>query len=140
MGIFKKINFGLRKTRNNMSGAIDNVLDSYTSIDEELFDELEEALVMGDVGVTTASEITKRLNDNVRKKGLKNPADVKNEIKDREESFEVTFEKGVLSKLNVFDAFLDAAKELFPQKKEKVHTNANQNILRKKIIKYGPIV
>ncbi len=82
MGIFKKINFGLRKTRNNMSGAIDNVLDSYTSIDQELFDELEEALVMGDVGVTTASEITKRLNDNVRKKGLKNPADVKDEIKD----------------------------------------------------------
>ena len=46
MGIFKKINFGLRKTRNNVSGAIDNVLDSYTSIDQELFDELEEALVM----------------------------------------------------------------------------------------------
>ena len=82
MGVFKKINFGLRKTRNNMSGAIDNVLDSYTSIDEELFDELEEALVMGDVGVTTASEITKRLNERVRKKGLKNPADVKAEIKE----------------------------------------------------------
>ncbi len=82
MGVFKKINFGLRKTRNNMSGAIDNVLDSYTSIDEELFDELEEALVMGDVGVTTASEITKRLNERVRKKGLKNPADVKSEIKE----------------------------------------------------------
>ena len=82
MGVFKKINFGLRKTRNNMSGAIDNVLDSYTSIDEELFDELEEALVMGDVGVTTASEITKRLNERVRKKGLKNPSDVKTEIKD----------------------------------------------------------
>ena len=82
MGIFKKINFGLRKTRNNVSGAIDNVLDSYTSIDQELFDELEEALVMGDVGVTTASEITLRLNDVVRKKGLKNPADVKTEIKE----------------------------------------------------------
>ena len=82
MGIFKKINFGLRKTRNNVSGAIDNVLDSYTSIDQELFDELEEALVMGDVGVTTASEITLRLNDIVRKKGIKNPADVKAEIKD----------------------------------------------------------
>ena len=82
MGVFKKINFGLRKTRNNMSGAIDNVLDSYTSIDEELFDELEEALVMGDVGVTTASEITKRLNERVRKKGLKNPSDVKEEIKE----------------------------------------------------------
>ncbi len=82
MGIFKKINFGLRKTRNNVSGAIDNVLDSYTSIDQELFDELEEALVMGDVGVTTASEITLRLNDVVRKKGIKNPADVKFEIKE----------------------------------------------------------
>ena len=82
MGIFKKINFGLRKTRNNVSGAIDNVLDSYTSIDQELFDELEEALVMGDVGVSTASEITLRLNDVVRKKGIKDPADVKAEIKD----------------------------------------------------------
>ena len=82
MGIFKKINLGLRKTRNNVSGAIDNVLDSYTSIDQELFDELEEALVMGDVGVTTASEITLRLNDVVRKKGIKNPADVKTEIKE----------------------------------------------------------
>ena len=82
MGIFKKINFGLRKTRNNVSGAIDNVLDSYTSIDQELFDELEEALVMGDVGVTTASEITLRLNDVVRKKSIKNPADVKSEIKE----------------------------------------------------------
>ena len=82
MGIFKKINFGLRKTRNNVSGAIDNVLDSYTSIDQELFDELEEALVMGDVGVSTASEITLRLNDVVRKKGIKDPSDVKAEIKD----------------------------------------------------------
>ncbi|MBS7360551.1 MAG: signal recognition particle-docking protein FtsY [Oscillospiraceae bacterium] len=82
MGIFSKINLGLRKTRNNMSGAIDNVLDSYTSIDEELFDELEEALVMGDVGVSTASEITAKLNDRVRKKNIKKPADVKAEIQD----------------------------------------------------------
>lgn len=82
LGVFKKINFGLRKTRNNMSAALDNVLDSYTSIDEGLFDELEEALVMGDVGVTTASEITMRLNDRVRKKNIKKPAAVKEEIKE----------------------------------------------------------
>lgn len=80
MGIFKKINIGLRKTRNNMSTAVDNVLDSYTSIDAELFDELEEALVMGDVGVSTSSEITTRLNDRVRKKGIVNPRDVREEI------------------------------------------------------------
>ncbi len=80
MGILKKMNLGLRKTRNNMSGAIDNVLDSYTSIDEALFDELEEALVMGDVGVTTAAEITKRLNDTVRKKEITDPKAVREEI------------------------------------------------------------
>lgn len=80
MGIFKKINIGLRKTRNSMSGAVDNVLDSYTSIDAELFDELEEALVMGDVGVSTSAEITKRLNDRVRKKGITQPKDVREEI------------------------------------------------------------
>lgn len=80
MGIFKKINAGLRKTRNSMSGAVDNVLDSYTSIDAELFDELEEALVMGDVGVSTASEITKRLNDRVRKNGITDPKEVREEI------------------------------------------------------------
>ena len=80
MGLFKKINFGLRKTRNNMSGALDNVLDSYTSIDAELFDELEEALVMGDVGVSTASEITTRLNDSVRKKGITDPKKIRAEV------------------------------------------------------------
>lgn len=82
MGVFKKINFGLKKTRNNMNGAIDNVLDSYTSIDEGLFDELEEALVMGDVGVATASEITAQLNERVRKKNIKDPVKVKDEIKE----------------------------------------------------------
>ncbi len=80
MGIFKKINMGLRKTRNNMSSAVDNVLDSYMSIEAELFDELEEALVMGDVGVSTSSEITLRLNDTVRKKGIVDPRDVREEI------------------------------------------------------------
>lgn len=80
MGLFKKINFGLRKTRNNMSGALDNVLLSYTSIDAELFDELEEALVMGDVGVSTAGEITTRLNDSVRKKGITDPKQIREEI------------------------------------------------------------
>ncbi len=82
MGIFKKINFVGRKKRKNVSGAIEKVFDSSTSIDQELFDELEEALVMGDVGVNTASEITLKLNDVVRKKGIKNPADVKAEIKE----------------------------------------------------------
>ena len=80
MGVFKKINFGLRKTRNNMSGAIDNVLDSYTSIDEELFDELEELLISADVGVNTTEEILDELRETVIDKKIKDADEVKNEL------------------------------------------------------------
>ena len=52
MGIFKKINFGLTKTRNKMAGAIDDMLDSFDEITEDLYIELEEILVMGDVGAS----------------------------------------------------------------------------------------
>ena len=55
MGIFSRINKGLKKTRENMSGAIDSMLHGKTEIDDEFYDELEEILVMGDVGCMTAS-------------------------------------------------------------------------------------
>ena len=58
VGIFSKINFGLKKTRDKMSGAIDDLLDSFDTLSEDLYTELEEILVMGDVGVKTAFEIT----------------------------------------------------------------------------------
>ena len=77
MGVFKKINFGLRKTRNNMSGAIDNVLDSYTSIDEELFDELEELLISADIGVNTTEEILDELREYVKDNKIKESEEVK---------------------------------------------------------------
>ena len=51
MGFFDKIKEGLRKTRENISGSIESMLNSFTKIDEELFEELEELLVMGDVGI-----------------------------------------------------------------------------------------
>ena len=54
MGIFDKIREGLKKTRDNISGQITQMVNSFTKIDEELFEELEELLVMGDVGVNTA--------------------------------------------------------------------------------------
>ena len=64
MGVFQKINFGLRKTRNNVSGAIDNVLDSYTSIDEGLFDEVEAAL--DDVNVVRYASYARRMTDSTQ--------------------------------------------------------------------------
>ena len=57
MGLFEKFNKGLRKTRNSMSGAIDTMLHCKNEIDDDLYDELEEILIMGDVGMNTAAEI-----------------------------------------------------------------------------------
>lgn len=81
MGIFSKINFGLKKTRDKMSGAIDDLLDSFDALSDDLYTELEEILVMGDVGVTTAVEITQALKEQAKKKRLDSPQLIKDEIK-----------------------------------------------------------
>ena len=81
MGIFKKINFGLTKTRNKMAGAIDDMLDSFDEVTDDLYTELEEILVMGDVGVTTAVEITERLRDEVQKGKIRGAEAIRQQIK-----------------------------------------------------------
>ncbi len=81
MGIFKKINFGLTKTRNKMAGAIDDMLDSFDEVTDDLYTELEEILVMGDVGVTTAVEITERLREEVSKGKIKGSEAIRKQIK-----------------------------------------------------------
>lgn len=81
MGLFKKINKGLKKTRDNMSGAINAALYGKNEVDDEFYEELEEILVMADVGVNTAAEIVEKLRDAVFKKNLRKAKDVKNEIK-----------------------------------------------------------
>jgi len=80
MAIFKKINFGLSKTRNKMSGAIDDMLDSFDSFEEDLYTELEEILVMGDVGVNTAVQVVEELKDRVKSEKIKKPSEVKKEL------------------------------------------------------------
>jgi len=82
MGIFKKINMGLKKTRDSMAGAIDSVLRGRTEIDNDFYDELEEILIMGDVGVVTAARITESLRERVRKKNLRTPDAVRGAIKE----------------------------------------------------------
>ncbi len=83
MGIFKKINFGLTKTRNKMAGAIDDMLDSFDEeVTDDLYTELEEILVMGDVGVTTAVQITERLRDEVAKGKIKGAEAIRQKIKE----------------------------------------------------------
>ncbi|MBQ8782715.1 MAG: signal recognition particle-docking protein FtsY [Clostridia bacterium] len=82
MGLFEKFNKGLRKTRNSMSGAIDVMLHGKNEIDEDLYEELEEILIMGDVGINTAVEICEKLRDYVAKKNLRKPAQVKDAIRE----------------------------------------------------------
>ena len=81
MGFFKKLNKGLKKTRDNMSGAINAALYGKNEIDDEFYDELEEILVMADVGVNTSAEIVEKLRDAVFNKNLRKAKDVKDEIK-----------------------------------------------------------
>lgn len=73
MGFFSKIKEGLKKTRDNVVGQIDSMLKSFTKIDDELFEELEELLVMGDVGMSTASKICDQLKEKVKKDGITDP-------------------------------------------------------------------
>lgn len=82
MGLFGKMNFGMKKTRDNFSGNIDNVLNAFDEIGDELYDELTEVLVMGDVGVFTAERIIEELKDRVSAKGIKDPSDVRTVIKE----------------------------------------------------------
>lgn len=74
MGLFKKIKEGLKKTRDAIVGQIDTMLKSFTKIDEELFEELLELLIMGDVGVTTSEHICDELRKRVKKEGITDPA------------------------------------------------------------------
>ena len=76
MGLFAKIKEGLKKTRDNVVGQIDSMLKSFTKIDEELFEELEELLVMGDVGIATSQKICEELRKKVKKEGVTNPKEV----------------------------------------------------------------
>lgn len=77
MGIFKKFGFGLKKTREGLDKKLEDVLGAYEEITDDLYDDLEEALIMADVGVTTATEIVERLRKRVAKGDVRNPKHAK---------------------------------------------------------------
>lgn len=79
-GFFTRLISGLEKTRKSFNDKIDSVLKMFTKIDEELFEELEEALILADVGVETSTYIVGRLREYVRENHIKEPSEVKAEI------------------------------------------------------------
>lgn len=82
MGFFSKIKEGLKKTRNAVVNQIDSMLKSFKKIDEELFEELEELLVMGDVGVPTAQKICDELRARVKSDNIKDPEEITKLLKE----------------------------------------------------------
>ncbi len=80
MGFFDKLKSGLNKTKNAIVGKIDNIVKSFRKVDEELFEELEEALISADIGVYVTEEILDRLRDIVKDKNIKESEAVKDEL------------------------------------------------------------
>lgn len=80
MGFFDKIKQGLAKTRDKLGGFVENVLSSFREVDEDLLEELEEALILSDVGVDTAAETIERLRADVKSGRLREVDEVKNRL------------------------------------------------------------
>lgn len=77
MGFFSKLVEGLSKTRDNIVSGIDSVFSGFSEIDEEFYEELEEILIMGDVGVKTTEMILDSLRDKVKENHIKKPQECK---------------------------------------------------------------
>ena len=76
-GFFSTLVKGLTKTRENILGGVDQVLKSFQKIDEELFEELEEALIVADIGVSTTMKIIEILREEVKKQKITEAEDLK---------------------------------------------------------------
>ncbi|MEG0249895.1 MAG: signal recognition particle-docking protein FtsY [Peptostreptococcus sp.] len=81
-GIFSRLLEGLSKTKDNITGRIDSILNSYTKIDEDLLEELEEILITADVGVNTTMLIIDQLRDMIKERGVKDPMQVRGLLKE----------------------------------------------------------
>lgn len=81
-GFFEKLKNSLLKTRDNISNKIDQVLANYRTVDEELFEEIEETLISADIGVETTLKIVAQLRDKVKLNNIQDPSEIKNVLAD----------------------------------------------------------
>ena len=82
MSFFSKLKEGLNKTRDNLLGGIDRVLNTFTKIDEEFFEEMEEVLLSADVGINTTMELIDELRDYSKKNKISDVEDIKKFFKE----------------------------------------------------------
>ena len=84
-GFFSRLVQGLAKTRNNIVSGIDSIFSGFSAIDDDFYEEIEETLIMGDIGIQTTMAIVENLRQTVKEQHIKEPAECKeiliNEIK-----------------------------------------------------------
>ena len=77
MGFFDKLKQGLSKTKESINDKINNVLSNFRKVDEDLLEELEEALIMSDIGVETSTKIIENLREKIKKEKIEDLEKVK---------------------------------------------------------------
>jgi fused signal recognition particle receptor len=77
MGLWDKLVSGLAKTRNNIATGVNGIFTGFSKIDDDFYEELEEVLIMGDIGVETTEKLLDNLRDKVKELKIKEPADLK---------------------------------------------------------------
>ncbi len=82
MGFLSKIKSGLQKTRNSIVDSVNSLINSFTKIDEELFEELEEILIMSDIGVETSQQICDIIRKKIKETGETDPLVIKSMMKE----------------------------------------------------------
>ena len=76
-GFFSRLVEGLTKTRNNIVSGIDSIFSGFSAIDDDFYEEIEETLIMGDLGIETTMSIVENLRRQVKEKGIKEPEECK---------------------------------------------------------------
>jgi len=82
MGFFDKLKSGLSKTKTSFDDKINGVFSAFRKVDEELLEELEEALIMSDIGMDTSLEIISRLRNRIKRENIKDAEEVKNVLRE----------------------------------------------------------
>ena len=108
-GFFGRLVQGLTKTRDNIVNSIDSIFSGFSSIDEDFYEELEEVLIMGDLGINTTNSIMENLRNKVKEEKIKDPAECKalliNSIKEQmdlgENAYEFENKKSVVLVIGV---------------------------------------
>ncbi|WP_349669988.1 signal recognition particle-docking protein FtsY [Lacrimispora sp.] len=82
MGFFGKLVAGLQKTRDNIIAGVDSIFNGFSAIDDEFYEEIEEILIMGDLGIQTTTSIVEDLRKKVKEKNIKDPSECKQLLMD----------------------------------------------------------